>query len=156
MSITSFHNLEIIHFRINPFICIYYFVHKTQTDPIACYDNRYVKPDGYQPKHQPMTFVPKQDVVIFWGFWKSMSSIQFQNDIMFFYNYANPVYGVATICHLVRCLRWGHPSLFHTATPILIWYKMICAWKIYHTDLYGSNIYKHASRVCAIWDSQAF
>ena len=22
-------------------------------------------------------------------------------------NYADPVYGVATICHQVRCLRWG-------------------------------------------------
>ena len=39
-------------------------------------------------------------------------------------NYANPVYGVATICHQVRWLRWGHPSLFHTATSLLIWYKM--------------------------------
>ena len=41
-------------------------------------------------------------------------------------NYANPVYGVATICHQVRWLRWGHPSLFHTATSLLIWYKMFC------------------------------
>ena len=41
-------------------------------------------------------------------------------------NYANPVYGVATICHQVRCLRWGHPSLFHTATPLLILHKMFC------------------------------
>ena len=35
-------------------------------------------------------------------------------------NYANPVYGVATICHQVRWLRWGHPSLFHTATSLLV------------------------------------
>ena len=41
-------------------------------------------------------------------------------------NYANPVYGVATICHQVRWLHWGHPSLFHIATSILIWYKMFC------------------------------
>ena len=41
-------------------------------------------------------------------------------------NYANPVYGVATIRHQVRCLRWGHPSLFHTATSLLMWYKMLC------------------------------
>ena len=40
--------------------------------------------------------------------------------------YANPVYGVATICHQVRWLRWGHPSLFHIATSLLIWYKMFC------------------------------
>ena len=42
------------------------------------------------------------------------------------FNYADPVYGVATICHQVRCLCWGHPSLFHTATSFLIWYKMFC------------------------------
>ena len=40
--------------------------------------------------------------------------------------YANPVYGVATICHQVRWLRWGHPSLFHADTSLLIWYKMFC------------------------------
>ena len=45
-------------------------------------------------------------------------------------NYANPVYGVATICHQVRWLCWGHPSLFHTATSLLIWYKMFCMWDI--------------------------
>ena len=41
-------------------------------------------------------------------------------------NYANPVYGFATICHQVRCLRWGHLSLFYTATSLLILYKMLC------------------------------
>ena len=41
-------------------------------------------------------------------------------------NYADPVYGVGTICHQVRCLGWGHPSLFHTAMSRLIWYKMFC------------------------------
>ena len=41
-------------------------------------------------------------------------------------NYANPVYGVATICHQVRWLRWGHPSLFRTATSLLIWYQIFC------------------------------
>ena len=42
------------------------------------------------------------------------------------YNYADPVYGVATICHQVRCLRWGHPSLFYIAMSLLIWYRMFC------------------------------
>ena len=41
-------------------------------------------------------------------------------------NYANPVYGVATICHQGRWLRWGHPSFFHIATSPLIWYKRFC------------------------------
>ena len=47
-------------------------------------------------------------------------------DVTIMLNYANPVYGVVTICHQVRWLRWGHPSLFHTATSLLIWYKMFC------------------------------
>ena len=40
------------------------------------------------------------------------------NDVCPLYNYVNPAYGVATICHQVRWLRWGHPSLFHTATSL--------------------------------------
>ena len=47
------------------------------------------------------------------------------NEISYF-NYANPVYGVAAICRQVRCLRRGHPSLLHTATSLLFWYKMFC------------------------------
>ena len=49
-------------------------------------------------------------------------------DLLYFatHNYANPVYGVVTVCHQVRCLRWGHPSLFHTTTSLLNWYKMLC------------------------------
>ena len=43
-----------------------------------------------------------------------------------FTNYANPVYGFATICHQVHWLRWGHRSFFHTAMSLLIWYKMFC------------------------------
>ena len=42
-------------------------------------------------------------------------------------NYVNPVYGVAIICQQLRRLRWGHPSLFHIATVLLIWFKkMFC------------------------------
>ena len=45
-------------------------------------------------------------------------------------NYANPVYGVATICHQIRWLRWGHPNSFNTATHLLIWYQMFCVRNI--------------------------
>ena len=51
-------------------------------------------------------------------------------------NYANPVYGVATICHQVRWLRWGHPSLFHTAMSLLIWYKMFCVRDISYRPIW--------------------
>ena len=58
------------------------------------------------------------------------------------YNYANPVYGVATICHQVLWLRWGHPSLFHTATSLLIWYKMFCVRDISHRLIWMEFINK--------------
>ena len=45
-------------------------------------------------------------------------------------NRVNPVYGVATVCHQVRWLRRGHPSLFHAATSLIIWYEMFCMRKI--------------------------
>ena len=51
---------------------------------------------------------------------------QWVNNFRIHRNYANPVYGAAIICHQVRWLRWGHPSLFHIATSLLIWYKMFC------------------------------
>ena len=70
------------------------------------------------------------------------------------WNYANPVYGVATICHQVRWVRWGHPSLFHIATSLWIWYEMSCVREIIQT--YMDGIYKHVFRVCTIWDAQSF
>ena len=48
------------------------------------------------------------------------------------YNYANPIYCFATICHQVPWLRWGNSSLFHTATSLLIWYKIFCVRDISH------------------------
>ena len=54
--------------------------------------------------------------------WMCVSCIQ----TLFPFNYANPVYGVATSCHQVRWLRWGHPSLFHIATSLLILHKLFC------------------------------
>ena len=63
--------------------------------------------------------------------------------------YANPVYGVATICHQFRCLRWGHPSLFHTATSILIWYEMFCMTDISYRRIWMKfinmlSVYAHS------------
>ena len=68
-------------------------------------------------------------------------------------NYANPIYGVATVCHQVRCLRWGHPSLFHTATSLLIWYKLFCVRDILNRLIWmhrrcGFNIKPFCSDVC--------
>ena len=70
-------------------------------------------------------------------------------------NYANPVYGISTICHQVRWLRWGHPSLFHTATSLLIWKKNILRDR-YIIQTYMDGINKHVFRVCTIWDAQSF
>ena len=54
--------------------------------------------------------------------WRRLGNKPLSSPLMV--NYANPVYDVATIYHQVGCLRWGHPSLFHTATSLLIWYEM--------------------------------
>ena len=70
------------------------------------------------------------------------------------HNYANPVYGVATICHQVRWLRWGHPSLFHTATSLLIWYEMLCVGDISYRIIWMEFI--NTFSVYAIWDAQSF
>ena len=46
------------------------------------------------------------------------------------HNILNPVGGVATVCHQVRCMYWGCLSLFHKGPhPTLKWYKM-SAWYI--------------------------
>ena len=54
------------------------------------------------------------------------------------------------LCHHVRCMRWGHLCLFHTATSL---------FKLIQNDLHGKyitqthlgEIYEHALYVCAIY-----
>ena len=62
-----------------------------------------------------------------------MFSVYAQSGTYSRFNYANPVYGVAIICHQIRWLCWGHPSLFHITTSLLIWYKMFCVRDISYT-----------------------
>ena len=45
-------------------------------------------------------------------------------------NTVSLVYDVAIICHQVRCICWGHPSLFHTAMSLLSWYQLFCTGDI--------------------------
>ena len=42
------------------------------------------------------------------------------------YNYVNPICCVATVCHQVRCMYWGHLGHFHMAISHLKWYKIAC------------------------------
>ena len=42
------------------------------------------------------------------------------------YNYVNPVYCVATVCHQVCCIYWGHLGHFRRAISHLKWYKIAC------------------------------
>ena len=42
------------------------------------------------------------------------------------FNYVNPVCCVATVCHQVRCMYWGHLGHFHRAISHLKWYKIVC------------------------------
>ena len=41
-------------------------------------------------------------------------------------NYVNPVCCVATVCHQVRCMYWGHLGHFHIAISHLKSYKIVC------------------------------
>ena len=41
-------------------------------------------------------------------------------------NYVNPVCCVATVCHQVRCMYWGHWDYFHRAISHLKWRKIAC------------------------------
>ena len=45
---------------------------------------------------------------------------------IYLFNYVNPVCCVATVCHQVRCMYWGHLGHFHRATSHLKWYKIVC------------------------------
>ena len=94
---------------------------------------------AYVSTHHLILGIPEQDVIT--SIMNAYTTLPVESTFVTLYsgNYANPVYSVATICHQVRCLRWGHPSLFHTATSLLIWYKC-SAWEIYHTDLHGWNL----------------
>ena len=42
------------------------------------------------------------------------------------WNYVNPVCCVATVCHQVRCMHWGHLGHFHRAISHLKSYKIVC------------------------------
>ena len=70
-------------------------------------------------------------------------------------NYANPIYGVATICHQVRWLRWGasESRSFSHVSFNLIWNVMR---ERYIIQTYMDGIYKHVFCVCTIWDAQSF
>ena len=46
--------------------------------------------------------------------------------ILMYVNYVNPVCCVATACHQVRCMYWGHLGHFHRAISHLKWYKIVC------------------------------
>ena len=82
--------------------------------------------NGLAPARQQVINWTNYDGLFYWPIYASLGLHEFIITwfVIEYGNYANPVYGVATICHQVRCLRWGHPSLFHTATSLLIWYKM--------------------------------
>ena len=102
----------------------------------------FVKPVGFNSSHPSAAYM---------RLWIGSALNQCSNVV----NYANPVYGVATFCHQVRWLRWGHPSLFHTAMSLLIWYKNVPRER-YIIQTYMDGIYKHVFRICTIWEAQSF
>ena len=42
------------------------------------------------------------------------------------HNYVSPACCVATVCHQVRCVYWGHLGHFHRAISHLKWYRIVC------------------------------
>ena len=44
----------------------------------------------------------------------------------FCHNNLNPIFCVATVCHQICRMFWGHLSVFHRAISHLNWYKMVC------------------------------
>ena len=69
------------------------------------------------------------------------------------WNYANPEYDVATICHPGSLLMLGaSESLSYSHNSLNLIYNVLHERYIIQT--YMDEIYKHAFRVCAIWDAQ--
>ena len=78
-------------------------------------------------------------------------------------NYVNPVCCVATVCHQVRCMYWGHLGHFHIAISHLKWYKIVCmrylacifsqTKSIYMFPMFlQSGVLRHSlSRFIAVW-----
>ena len=78
------------------------------------------------------------------------------NSVYFQYvNYVNPICCVATLCHQVRCMYWGHWGHFHRAISHLKWYKI--AYMIYlPCILCQMKSIDMFSMFFAIWSSQTF
>ena len=70
-------------------------------------------------------------------------------------NTPNPAWCVATVCHQVSCMFWGHLGLFHRTTSHLNWNKMVCMWDSAYTcsRMRSTNMFSH---VFAIRDSSEF
>ena len=72
-------------------------------------------------------------------------------------NYVNPVCCVATVCHQVCCICWGHLGHFHRAIYRLKWYKIVCMRYLGCTfsQMKSINMFSMYLRF-AIWSSQTF
>ena len=51
-----------------------------------------------------------------------------------YHNYINPIFCVATVCHQVCCIYWGHLDHFHRAISHFKWYKII--WMRYFACIF--------------------
>ena len=90
-------------------------------------------------KHQPysldlnvLTYSGLKKILViletqFWvPFHGSNPSCTHWNTVQICSNYINLICWVATICHQVRCMYWGHLGNFHRAISHLRWYKIVC------------------------------
>ena len=65
-------------------------------------------------------------VIKYWSMLLISFKIKITSRALGTYNYVNPVCCVATVCHQVRCMYWGHLGYFHRAISQLKWYKIVC------------------------------
>ena len=70
-------------------------------------------------------------------------------------NYANPVCCVATVCHQVRCMYWGHLGHLHRAISHLKGHKIVCMRYLACTFSQMKSI-DMFSMFFTIWSSQTF
>ena len=65
-------------------------------------------------------------VIKYWSMLLISFKIKITSRALGTYNYVNTVCCVATVCHQVRCMYWGHLGYFHRAISQLKWYKIVC------------------------------
>ena len=63
--------------------------------------------------------------ISYWATLQQSVTCLLLSKIIILFNYVNPVCCVATVCHQVRCMYWGHFGHFQRAISHLKWHKIV-------------------------------